>query len=204
MSLRLGFRLASGMRVGLYGGSFDPAHEGHGHVARVALSRLHLDRLIWLVSPGNPLKPATAASTARRMEAAARHAAGPSMFVSDAEGRLATRYTIDTVRALKRRFRGVHFVWVMGADSLAQVHRWRDWVRLFSEIPVAVIARPGFARRALFGVAARRFRHARLRQSAARRLALLPPPAWTYLPAPLNPRSSSELRARALTRGAGA
>ena len=124
--LRLGFPLLPGMRVGLFGGSFNPAHDGHAHVAETALKRLGLDRVIWLVSPQNPLKPTheTAAHT-RRMRETERLATGPAMIVSDAEVRIGSFYTIDTLRALKARFPGVHFVWIMGADSLAGFHRWR-------------------------------------------------------------------------------
>src|SRR6185503_8879796 len=118
--LRLGFTLAPGMRVGLYGGSFNPAHAGHAHVAETAMRRLGLDRVIWLVSPQNPLKPGHETDAlARRMGGARRYAQGASMVVSDAESRLGSQYTIDTLRALKARFPGVRFVWIMGADSLA-------------------------------------------------------------------------------------
>src|SRR3954470_23274469 len=123
---RLGFHLEPGMRVGLFGGSFNPAHEGHAHVAETALQRLHLDRVIWLVSPQNPLKAASeTADLAERMAGARRLARGPAMIVSDAESRLGSQYTIDIVRTLKARFPGVDFVWIMGADSLASFHRWR-------------------------------------------------------------------------------
>src|SRR5437868_4654113 len=135
-ALRLGFHLEPGMRVGLFGGSFNPAHEGHAHVADTARRRIALDRVIWLVSPQNPLKPTheTAAHT-RRMWGALRYAEGPSMIVSDAEVRIGSFYTIDTVRALQARFPGVRFIWIMGADSLAGFHRWRGWAELIREIP---------------------------------------------------------------------
>jgi nicotinate-nucleotide adenylyltransferase len=127
------------MRVGLFGGSFNPAHEGHAHVAETARARLGLDKVIWLVSPQNPLKPSheTEALT-RRMFGAVRVARGSAMQVSDAETRIGARYTIDTVRVLKARFPKVHFVWVMGADSLATFHRWRGWTQLMRTLPVAV------------------------------------------------------------------
>ena len=114
------------MRVGLFGGSFNPAHEGHAHVAETARVRLKLDRVVWLVSPQNPLKPAHGtASLAERMASASMQARGPSMIVSDAETRLGSPYTLDTVLALKARFPGVRFVWIMGADNLGAFHRWR-------------------------------------------------------------------------------
>ena len=193
LSVRLG--LQPGMRVGLFGGSFDPAHRGHAHVAETALKRLGLDRVIWLVSPGNPLKPRAPADLARRMASARAMAKGPRMVVSDAESRLGVRYTIDTVRALKARYRGVAFVWIMGADSLKDLHRWRGWTQLMAEIPMAIVARPGSAIRSRLAPAARRYAHARLPSGAARRLAGSAPPAWTFLRAPWNYASSTALRA---------
>jgi nicotinate-nucleotide adenylyltransferase len=184
------------MRVGLYGGSFDPAHSGHAHVARIAVNRLRLDRVLWLVSPGNPLKPAARADLERRLAGARRLARGPRMQVSDAESRMGLRYTIDTIRALKARFPGVRFVWIMGADSLASFHRWKGWAELISEIPVAVISRPGAAIRAGLSPTARRFAWARRPPSAAARLPFATPPAWAFLQARWNFSSSTALRAR--------
>lgn len=194
-ALRLGFALAPGMPVGLYGGSFDPAHEGHAHVAEVARKRLGLHRVIWLVSPQNPLKSAHGlASLDERLAGAARRARGPAMIVSDAESRLGSPYTVDTVRALKARFPGVRFVWIMGADGLAGFHAWRGWAAILREIPVAVIARPGYGLAALSSPAARRFAFARVAERAARGLAGATPPAWVWLTAPLNAASSTALR----------
>ena len=199
--LRLGFDLKPGMRVGLFGGSFNPAHVGHAHVAETALRRLALDRVIWLVSPQNPLKPTheTAALT-RRVYGALRFAQGPSMIVSDAETRIGSFYTIDTLRVLKARFPGVCFVWIMGADSLASFHRWRGWTQIMRETPVAVIARPGTAIASRFSPAARRFGFARIPSSAGSTLACRKPPSWVYLRAPLNFTSSTALR-RAYAEG---
>ncbi len=194
LGLKLG--LAPGMRVGLFGGSFDPAHEGHAHVAETALRRLGLDRVIWLVSPGNPLKPRAPAELGRRMASARQVAAAPAMIVSDAETRLGVRYTIDTVRALKARHPGVHFVWIMGADSLLGFHRWRGWTELMAEVPMAVIARPGSAIRSRLAPAARRFAFARRPSGASRLLPLAKPPAWTFLRGPWNFTSSTALRSR--------
>ena len=194
---QLGLHLEPGMRVGLFGGSFDPAHAGHLHVAQTALNRLGLDRIVWLVSPGNPLKPAASAKLARRVAGARKLARGPRMVVSDAEARVGARFSIDTVRALKRRFPGVRFVWVIGADGLQQLHRWKAWDQLLREVPVAVIARPGVAMRSRLAPAARRFAHARLPARAARRLAAARPPAWVFLEAPWNEASSTALRTAA-------
>ncbi len=192
VDLRL--HLEPGMRVGLYGGSFDPAHEGHAHVAQTALMRLGLDRVVWLVSPGNPLKASAPADLRRRMAAARRIAPGPRMLVSDAETRLGLRYTIDTVRALRARFPGVRFVWIMGADSLAGFHRWKGWAALMAEIPVAVISRPGMTLKAGFSPTARRFAFARRPAWAAPVLAAMTPPAWILIQAPWNFASSTALR----------
>jgi nicotinate-nucleotide adenylyltransferase len=195
--LRLGFALAPGMRVGLFGGSFNPAHEGHAHVAETALQRLELDRVIWLVSPQNPLKSGhETAELAERMAGARRLARGSAMIVSDAERRLGSQYTIDTVRALKARHPGVRFVWIMGADSLASFHRWRGWPQILRELPVAVVARPGVSLKSRFAPAARRFARFRRPSSRAATLPGATPPAWVFLRAPLNFHSSTALRAK--------
>ena len=185
------------MKVGLFGGSFNPAHEGHAHVAETALKRLGLDRVIWLVSPQNPLKPGhETAALAGRVALSRRFAQGPAMIVSDAETRIGSAYTIDTLRVLKARFPGVRFVWIMGADSLASFHRWRGWTQIMREAPVAVVARPWMTLKSRFSPAARRFAHARIPASAARTLPFRKPPAWAYLNGPLNFTSSTALRRR--------
>jgi nicotinate-nucleotide adenylyltransferase len=185
------------MRVGLFGGSFNPAHEGHAHVAETAMRRLGLDRVIWLVSPQNPLKPTheTDALT-RRLWGALRYAQGPSMIVSDAETKIGSQYTIDTIRVLKARHPGVRFVWIMGADSLASFHRWRGWIEIMRELPVAVVSRPWISLKSRFSPAALRFAHARIPASAARTLPYRKPPAWVFLTGPLNFTSSTALRRR--------
>lgn len=201
-ALRLGFDLTPGMRVGLYGGSFNPAHEGHAHVAETARRRLGLDRVIWLVSPQNPLKSGhETASLAERMAGARRFARGRSMIVSDAETRIGSQYTIDIVRDLKARFPGVHFVWIMGADSLASFHRWRGWTQIMAEVPVAVVSRPWISLKSRSSPAARRFAHARVPLEAAKLLAEAKPPRWVFLTGPLNFQSSTALRERMRRRG---
>ena len=201
--LRPGFVLTPGMTVGLFGGSFNPAHEGHAHVAETALKRVGLDRVIWLVSPQNPLKPAHETEAQhRRVLAAQRFAQGPAMIVSDVETKIGSSYTIDTLRVLKARFPGVRFVWIMGADSLASFHRWRGWTQIMREMPVAVVARPWISVRSRFSPAARRFADARIPASAARALPFLRPPAWVYLNGPLNFTSSTALR-RKIAAGQG-
>ncbi|MBW3560435.1 MAG: nicotinate-nucleotide adenylyltransferase [Proteobacteria bacterium] len=189
------------MRVGLFGGSFDPAHPGHAHVAETARRRLGLHRVLWLVSPQNPLKPHAAAPLDLRSASARAQARGPAMVVSDLETRIGARYTVDTLRWLRARHPGVRFVWIMGGDNLRQFSGWRGWADILRTIPVAVVARPGgTAAQLLAGrlsPAARRFAHARLPARAANRLAQARPPAWTYLESPLHPASSTALRAPA-------
>jgi nicotinate-nucleotide adenylyltransferase len=195
-ALRDGLILTPGMRVGLFGGSFNPAHDGHAHVAETALARLALDRVIWLVSPQNPLKGAhDTAPLAERMASAREHAHGPAMIVSDFETRVGTVWTIDTLRALVARHPGVRFVWLMGSDNLASFHRWRGWIDIMRLMPVAVIARPGSQLASRTAPAAARFAGARAPAEQASRLPELAAPAWTYLTAPLNPRSSTAIRA---------
>jgi nicotinate-nucleotide adenylyltransferase len=196
-ALRLGFQLEPGMRVGLFGGSFNPPHEGHAHVAETAKRRLNLDRVIWLVSPQNPLKSRDeTADLAERVAQAQAIASGPGMIVSDLESRLGSAYTIDTVRALKARFPGVRFVWIMGADSLASFHRWRGWTQIMREVPVAVVSRPWISLKSRFSPAAQRF--ARYRVPAAEVMSLpdRKAPAWAFLFGRFNFQSSTNLRER--------
>ena len=198
--LRDGLSLMPGMTVGLFGGSFNPAHDGHAHVAETALQRLDLDRVVWLVSPQNPLKDTSqTAPLAERLASARMWAPGPRMIVSDFETRAGTRWTIDTLRALKARHPGVRFVWLMGSDNLESFHRWRGWTDIMRMMPVAVIARPGSLLESRAAPAARRFAGHRVAASEARLLARMQAPAWTYLTAPLNPSSSTALRARSRT-----
>jgi nicotinate-nucleotide adenylyltransferase len=157
---------------------------------------MNLDRVIWLVSPQNPLKRGQPADLGERMAATRRLARGPAMIVSDVEARLGTHYTIDLIRILQARFPGVHFVWIMGADSLASFHRWRGWNEIMAAVPMAVVARPGSELRGGLAPAAARFSRVRRAAGAARVLALAKPPAWTYLAARLNHASSTALRAR--------
>jgi nicotinate-nucleotide adenylyltransferase len=194
---RLGFTLKPGMRVGLYGGSFNPAHEGHAHVAETAKRRLNLDRVIWLVSPQNPLKAShETADLAHRMADARALANGPGMIVTDAETKLGSAYTIDTIRALKARFPGVKFVWIMGADSLANFHRWRGWTQIMREVPVVVVSRPWISLKSRFSPAALRFARYRRPASTAMTLPGAKPPAWAFLFGRFNFQSSTALRER--------
>ncbi|WP_296172450.1 nicotinate-nucleotide adenylyltransferase [uncultured Brevundimonas sp.] len=196
-ALRDGLGLQAGMKVGLFGGSFNPAHDGHAHVAETAMRRLDLDRVVWLVSPQNPLKsdqetaPLEARMTSARGVAAT---VGPAMIVSDFETRAGTQWTVDTLRMLKARYPGVQFVWLMGSDNLASFHRWRGWTDIMHLMPVAVIARPGSQLDSRTAPAASRYARFRIPAPRAGLLPSLQAPAWTYLTAPLNPRSSSAIR----------
>ena len=198
-ALRTGLRLAPGLRVGLFGGSFDPPHAGHLHVAEEARRRLGLDRVVFLVTPGNPFKPAGGPASARaRLQAVRRLATRPWAVVSDIESRIGSRYTIDSVRWLNARHGGVRFVLIMGADSLGGLHRWKGWRELAHELPIAVVSRPGAAVKSRLSPFARVFARYRLPDMAAGALALTAPPAWVYLPAPFRDISSTALRAAAL------
>ena len=185
-----------GLRVGLFGGSFNPAHAGHRHVALLALKRLRLDRIWWLVSPGNPLKDNAALPTlAERVEAAARLAAHPRIIVTGIEARIATAYTSDTVAWLRRHCPSVHFVWLMGADNLIGFHRWKQWRGLAAQVPIAVIDRPGGTLAASASRAARVLRPHELDERDAPLLATRPPPAFVFLHGPRLAVSSTLLRA---------
>ena len=185
----------AGRRVGLLGGSFNPAHEGHRHASLEAIRRLGLNEVWWLVSPQNPLKPAAGmADLATRLATARARARHPRIRVTALEGDLGTRYTVETLAELRRRYPRTHFVWLMGADNLAQIPRWRGWVRIFGMVPVAVMPRAPYSLRALVGKAAARFAGSRVAPGRARGLAEMPPPAWTFLEGPVHPASATEIR----------
>ncbi|MCP5432334.1 MAG: nicotinate-nucleotide adenylyltransferase [Alphaproteobacteria bacterium] len=183
------------MRIGLLGGSFNPAHRGHRRMSEVALAHLGLHAVWWLVSPQNPLKDAaTLADYEARLAAAREAARHPRIVVSDLEARLGTRYTIDTLTALKRRHPGVAFVWLMGEDNLPALHRWRRWRAIFATFPVAVIARPGYGLAAAASRAAQSFSRARIPASRARGLANAALPAWTLIVDRPDPASATAIR----------
>lgn len=195
--MRQGYPIATpGMTVGLLGGSFDPAHAGHAHLTRQALKRLGLDRVWWLVSPGNPLKPDPPAPIAERMARARGVMAHPRVVVSDIEARLGTRYTAKTLEKLLALYPGVRFVWLMGADNLAQLHHWRSWDWIMTHVAVAVFARPGTRLAARGGRAAEEYARFRVPAEAARLVAGMRAPAWCFLDMPLNDLSSSAIRAQ--------
>jgi len=172
----------NGMRVGLLGGSFNPPHAAHRAISLFAIKRLKLDRVWWLLTPGNPLKDTGALhDLAERAEAARKIADDPRIDISCLEAVIGTRYTVDTIIHLRRRVSGVRLVWIMGADNLAQFHRWKDWRRIASEVPLAVIDRPPQSFRALAAPAAQALARYRLPENQAPRLADAHAPAWVFL-----------------------
>jgi nicotinate-nucleotide adenylyltransferase len=180
----------AGQRVGLLGGSFDPAHEGHAHITREAIKRFGLDHVWWLVSPGNPLKSRGPAALDMRVKHARSVMHHPKVQVTDLEARLGTRYTAQTLRRLLPRYPGVRFVWLMGADNLAGFHHWQDWEEIMQMLPVGVLAS---ARRS---VAAQHYDMARLPGTASQLLPLRQSPCWCYINVPLSAASSTAIRAR--------
>jgi nicotinate-nucleotide adenylyltransferase len=182
--------------VGLLGGSFDPAHEGHAHITREALKRFGLDEVWWLVSPGNPLKDKGPADLNKRVAHARKVADHPRVKVTDLEARINTRHTARTLARLKRMYPGVQFVWLMGADNLVQFSQWQNWQKIMHMVPVGVLARPGQRISARSSKAARVFRHRRLSRSASALLGREHPPKWCFLNVPMVDQSSSKIRAR--------
>ena len=185
--------MGTGLRIGLLGGSFNPPHEGHIHASELALKQLQLDKVWWLVSPQNPLKPiAGMADFASRLKSAKRFACHPRITVTGIEAELGTRYTIDTLHALKRRFPQIQFVWIMGSDNLLQLPRWRRWQDIFACVPVAVVTRPGSALQARCCNAANVFRSAY--RAPNRHFSVTGLPAWTILEGKRNFASATRLR----------
>ncbi len=179
--------------IGLLGGSFDPPHHGHVHITRQALKRFGLDRVWWLVSPGNPLKENAPASLERRMAASRAIMQHPRVKISDIESRLGTRYTADTLRALIKLYPRARFTWLMGADNLAGFHKWQEWQWIAQHVRIGVMARPGEQLRAGLSPMARQF--ARYRVPAAS-LAHAKAPAWALIGGPMRDISSTDIRRR--------
>lgn len=192
------FRLPAhspGMRIGLFGGSFDPPHEGHLLASHIALRRLRLDRVWWLVTPGNPLKETKhLASLDARISAAKKLARDPRIVVTGLEAQIVARFTCDTIQFLSRHCPGVRFVWIMGADNLLQFHQWRNWREISQTVPIAIIDRPGATMKAASAKAAQFFANARIDEREAPLLALMTPPAFVYLHGRRLAKSSSALR----------
>lgn len=190
-----------GKKIGLLGGSFNPAHEGHLHISLEALKRLDLDEVWWLVSPKNPLKKASdLAPYKKRFEGAQKLARHPRIHVLDIEEKLGFYYSIDTLRYLTQ-YRDGQFVWLMGADNLEHFHRWRSWRAIAKLVPIAVLDRAPYALKALHAPFAATFARHRLVGRAASRIASLSAPAWTYVLIPRSPLSSTSIRKTAGQRG---
>jgi nicotinate-nucleotide adenylyltransferase len=190
-----------GMRIGLFGGTFDPPHAAHRAASLLAMTRLKLDRIWWLVTPGNPLKHTSgSAPLQERLAAASALAHHPRIDVTDFEAALRTTYTFATISYLLRRCPGVHFVWVMGADNLRHFHRWQRWRDIARLVPIAVIDRLGPSLYSIAGVAGQALGGARVPESAAGSLATRKPPAWVYLHGLKSPLSSTALRAARAAR----
>lgn len=184
-----------GARIGLMGGSFNPPHEGHQIVARTALRRLHLDRLWWVVTPGNPLKSHDELqSLAERLEAVEAMARHPAMVTTALEVDLGTPYTAATIDFLVGRHPSTRFVWIMGADNLATFHRWQRWKDIAAMVPIAVVDRPNWHFPALSSPAARALARYRVHERDAAKLPLRAPPAWVFLTTRLSKQSSTALR----------
>ena len=193
---------AKGQVIGLLGGSFDPAHEGHAHITREALKRFGLDRVWWLLSPGNPLKEHGPAPMARRKARAQDVMDHPRVEITDIEAQLGTRYTAETLSALRRHYPGVRFVWLMGADNLAQFHLWQDWQQIMETVPIGVLARPGQRISARMSRAATLYAPYRIPGRESQRLAHAVAPAWCFVNVPMVDVSSTALRAAGRWRSA--
>lgn len=183
--------------IGLFGGSFDPAHAGHVQFTQEALKRFALDRMWWLVSPGNPLKTNGPSPLADRMAGAHQIMQHPRVAITDIEARLGTRYTAETIARLIERHSDVRFVWLMGADNLDQFDQWKDWRWIMETVSVGVLARPKSRLAAVTSKAARVYASQRLPAAASHLLGRTEQPKWCYANMPLNPLSSTALRARA-------
>lgn len=184
-----------GMVVGLFGGSFNPPHEGHLLVAEIALRRLSLDQLWWMVTPGNPLKSRTElAPLASRIAMCERLARDPRMKITAFEQALGSPYTAHTLSHIRNRKRGVHFIWIMGADGLRNFHRWQEWRSIAHTFPIAIIDRPGSTLSFLSSKMTRTFDYARVDEDDAGIIWRKPAPAWTFIHGPRSTSSSTNLR----------
>lgn len=185
-----------GQVVGLFGGSFDPPHQGHVHVTLEAMKAFGLDRVWWLVSPGNPLKSRGPAPIDQRVEAARSIMRHPKVEVTDIEDLTGIRATADTLAALRRLYPQVRFVWLMGADNLAQFHKWKDWRLIMDTVPVGVVARPGDRISARMSPAARVYAKYRIDGTARHLLGRADAPAWCFVNVPMVDVSSTQIRSK--------
>jgi nicotinate-nucleotide adenylyltransferase len=183
-------------RIGILGGSFNPAHRGHAHISKQALKLLQLDEVWWMVSPQNPLKSSDGMADLNiRIESARSIAQDKRIRVTDIEIELGTTYTAETLTKLKQTYPKARFVWLMGADNLMQIPKWKDWQSIFRTVPIAIFTRPTYTNRALAGFAARRFARYRVDENQAHRLSIMQAPAWAFLN--IKPDAISATRVRA-------
>jgi nicotinate-nucleotide adenylyltransferase len=184
-------------RIGLLGGSFNPAHDGHVYISRCALKYLGLDQVWWLVTPQNPLKPTEGmAPFEERFAKAQQFVTDPRIIVSDFEAQAGIQFTVNALELLVKENTQTRFVWLMGADNLLEAHRWNRWTSIFNTVPIAVLARPTYSLKALASIAAHRFAGARVAESRARMLVDMKPPAWVYLNIRLHDASATQIRAQ--------
>ena len=186
-----------GQRIGLLGGSFNPPHAAHRLITHIALKRLELDAVWWVVTPGNPLKShSDLAPLDERLQLCRAMAEGdPRIKITAFESALPSAYTAATLAFLRQRFPGVHFVWLMGADNLATFHRWEQWLAIGGMMPIAVVDRPNWRLASMASPASRYLAKSYVREDRARLLPGMPPPAWTFLTGPLSDLSSTAIRA---------
>ncbi len=184
-----------GAKVGLYGGSFNPTHQGHIDLSLMALKKLDLDFIFWLVSPGNPLKEnKELPSLEARINGARDRISHPRILVTRLEEDLGTTYTVDTIEALITLAPHTHFIWLMGADNMVQFNHWKDWQKIINTLPIAVLDRPGYSIAALKGQMAGKYARYQVNERAAKKLVTLRAPAWSFIKKPLHPASSTHIR----------
>ncbi len=187
--------LARGLKIGLLGGSFNPAHEGHMHITLTALKRLGLDQIWWLVSPQNPLKTKRdMAPFQERLKTAQNFVTHPDVRVLGLEQRFQSNYSLNTVESLRQHCPQTRFIWIMAADNFIELENWHHWQKLMNLVPMAIMDRPGYALQALSSKAAQRFSFARRNERQARTLVHMPAPAWIFLTGPRHSASATEIR----------
>ena len=185
-----------GLTIGLLGGSFDPPHEGHVHITKIAIKIFNLSKLWWLVSPGNPIKDKNPSDINNRLMASKQIMEHPSVIITDIEKKLKTKFTFQTLIKIKKLYPGTRFVWLMGADNLINFHQWENWDWIMKNIPIGVMARPREQIKAGLSPAATRFRKYRLPKEKSLLLPYFSPPVWTLVTGPMKNISSTKLRGK--------
>ena len=185
-----------GLTIGLLGGSFDPPHEGHVHISKIAIKIFNLSKLWWLVSPGNPIKDKMPSNITNRVQEEKKIMEHPSVIITDIEKKLQTKFTFQSLIKIKKLYPGTRFVWIMGADNLINFHHWENWDWIMKNIPIGVMARPTEQIKAGLSPAATRFRKYRLPQEKSLLLPYLSPPVWTLVTGSMKNISSTKLRGK--------